>query len=117
MYHVTAPGPQHQAATLEWEVVDLLLSDERVVQEMFEDIVTAEWPPTPEAPTGNSAGARGSTAGAEKAETPAGSAGLTRPGRTRRPGTDGWSRERSPPKHQQHAQPSCMDPMEVMPHT
>jgi hypothetical protein len=49
MHQITAPGSQDQAATLEWEVVDLLLSDNRVVQEMFEGIVTAEWPPTPDA--------------------------------------------------------------------
>jgi hypothetical protein len=99
MLHVTVPSPQHVPATLEWEVVDLLLSDERFVQEMFEDIVTAEWPPTPEAPVRNPPCARGNTAGVEKPEPPASSVDLpARQHRLHRPGTDGWARERSPPK-------------------
>lgn len=100
MLHVTTPGLQHQTASLEWEVVDLLLSDERFVQEIFEDIVTAEWPPTPDVPVRNPPGAKGGTAGVEKPEPPARS--VDRPAsqrRLHRPGADGWARERSPPKH------------------
>ena len=98
MLHVAATGPRHQPDTLEWAVVDLLLSDERFVQEMFEDIVTAEWPPTPDAPVRNTPGARGSTAGVEKPGPPARSAGPIPQRRLHRPGSDTWARERSPPK-------------------
>jgi len=100
MIQVTAPDSQHRASTLEWEVVDLLLSDERVVQEMFEDIVTAEWPPTPHAPVTHPPGARAGAAGAEKSGPPATGAGPTCQRRDHRPSTDGRDRERSPPKHQ-----------------
>ena len=98
MIDVTGPGPQHQVAILEWEIVDLLLSDEQLVQEMFEDIVTAAWPPTPEAPVMNPPGAKGNTAGAEKPDPPVGSRGLIRQRGAHRPRADGWARERSPPK-------------------
>jgi len=99
MIHVIAPGSQDQAATLEREVVDLLLSDEHFVQEMFEDIVTAEWPPEPVAPVGNPPGGLGGTAGAEIPGPPAASSASTQRCRLHSPGTDGWGRERSPPKN------------------
>ena len=97
MLSVAEPDTQQQYATLDWEVVDLLLSDDSVVQDMFEDIVTAEWPPTPHAPVSNPPGATGSTAGAEKLGPSASSTRLSPKYRIHRPGTDGWARERSPP--------------------
>jgi len=87
-----------QLTTHEWEVVDLLLSDERVVQEMFQEIVTAEWPPTPDAPAMNRPGAGDGTAGAEIPGPPARTLEAGRQRWGQRPGTDGWARERSPPK-------------------
>jgi hypothetical protein len=115
MIHVTVPGSQDQAATLEWEVLDLLLSDERLVQEMFEDIVTAEWPPYPVAPIRNPPGTPGGTAGTEMPEPPAPSAALTQRCRLHCPRTDGWGRERSPPNLRHRGSTVCRKPMEVMP--
>jgi hypothetical protein len=97
MLPVVTPGLQYQPSTLEWEVVDLLLSDERTVREMFEDIVTTEWPPTTDAPVTNPPGARGTTAGAEKPAHSRSGAGPARQPGLHLPGTDGWARERSPP--------------------
>lgn len=97
MTSVAAPDLQHQSALLDWEVVDLMLSDDSAVLEMFEDIVTAERPPTPDAPTTDPPGATGSTAGADKLEPMPGRPRLTPQYRIHRPGTDGWARERSPP--------------------
>jgi hypothetical protein len=97
MTSVAAPITQHHCAPLEWEFVDLLLSDDSAVEEMFEDIVAAEWPPTPDAPTIDPPGATGSTAGADKLEPMPGHPRLTPQHRIHRPGTDGWARERSPP--------------------
>jgi hypothetical protein len=115
MLHVATLGPQHQPGILEWEIVDLLLSDEGFVQEMFEDIVTAEWPPTPDAPRRNPPGARGSTAGVEKPGPPATSAGPLRQRRLHHPGTDGLARERSPPEIPQRHQTVPHGTTEVMP--
>ena len=97
MIHMTAPVSQDQAVTLEWEVVDLLLSDERLLQEMFEDIVAAEWPPNPVAPLRKPPGDLGGTAGAEIPGPPAVSFAPTQQCRFHCLGTDGWARERSPP--------------------
>jgi hypothetical protein len=97
MIDVTATASERQVPTAEWEIVDLLLSDEQLVNEMFEDIVTAAWPPTPTAPPTNPPGARGGTVGAEKPEPPAGTAGPIPRHRVHHPGTEGRVRERSPP--------------------
>jgi hypothetical protein len=89
---------QPQTAVLEWEVVDLLLSDDRLVGEMFEDIIATEWPPIPDAPSVNPPDIGAGPSGGDQL-------GPSRPGarsasqhRAHRPGTDGWARERSPPK-------------------
>ena len=66
MFDVIRNSPGQQPAVLEWEVVDLLLSDEEFVWLTFQDIVAAEWPSTPGALSGNPPGASGSTTGAEK---------------------------------------------------
>ena len=97
MLALAAPHTQPEPATADWEVIDLLLSDERFVQELFEDIVNHEWPTAPHAPTRNPPGAGGSTAGAEKPEPSSLGARLIPQYQIHRPGTGGWARERSPP--------------------
>jgi hypothetical protein len=106
MLDVTAPETRY--ATVEWEVIDLLLSDERFVQEAFEEIVAIEWPRTPDTPGTNPPGAAGSTAGAGNSGCFPGGRRLTTQCR-HRPGASGWARERSPPKRPivSHIQPAC----------
>ncbi len=96
MTSVAAHNIQHQCVTLEWEIVDLLLSDDSAVEEMFEDIVATEWPPTPVAPIIDPPGAPGSTAGADKLEPGPSRPRLIPQYRIHRPGAGGWARERSP---------------------
>jgi len=98
--NVITPGPEQPPAVLEWAVVDLLLGDEEFVREMFEAIVTAEWPSTAEAPPKNPPAVSGGTEGAGKpAPSPNSSTEFTAQRRRQGPGTDGWARERSPPGH------------------
>jgi hypothetical protein len=98
MLHVTAPGLEQWSASLEREAMDLLLSDESLVQEIFEDIVTAEWPPAPDAPAGNPPGVAGGPGWVERPRPFAGrTLGSGPQCRAQRPGISGWARERSPP--------------------
>jgi hypothetical protein len=98
MRRITEPPLEQHPSTLDWEVVDLLLSDDRVVQEMFEEIVTAEWLPAPPVPAQPPRGATGSgdVNPEHRSEDGYRASGHRRTGR---PGTDGWARERSPPYH------------------
>jgi hypothetical protein len=88
-----------QGTVREWEVVDLLLSDDRVVQHMFEAIVAAEWAPAPGPPTPTPVGAMSIPADTSDFGSTVRRAVRARSQPPNRPGTDGWARERSPPKN------------------
>jgi len=116
MLAVITPDSQFQPFAGDRAVVDLMLSDERFVHEMFEEIVTAEWPPTPDAPVKNPPSAPGTTSGAGPPGLPPSSIDSARQPRLHRPGTDGWARERSPPTRRAgQPSPAHRQLTEVMP--
>jgi hypothetical protein len=102
MLPATTPPPQHRTTGPQWEAVDLLLSDDLVVREMFEHIVEAEWPPAPQAPSPSPPGATGIVGGVEASRPGAQRTGTTPRRRHHHEETERWARERSPPTHPQH---------------
>jgi hypothetical protein len=74
-----------------------MLEDEQYVQEMFEQIVAAQWPPTPQAPARIPPGDRGIAVAADRPGPLLHRARPIAQRRLHRPGTERWARERSPP--------------------
>ena len=97
MVHATTPAPQHRTTGLEWEAVDLLLNDDLLVRELFEQIVEAEWPPAPQVPSVHPPEETDSVGGVEASGPPAHRTRPTALRRHRHVGADRWARERSPP--------------------
>ena len=89
----------------QWRAIDdaqltpaLHADDPRWIRDEFDAIIAAEWPaPTTNPPRLNVAVAE-DPAGARDKRTAGNAASAVLPWRSRGPGTDGWARERSPPR-------------------
>src|ERR1700750_2788438 len=93
----TTPGTSDSTRTVDEQFLDLICSDEDLLQAEFEAIIAAEWPSPPTTTPRPAPAAERPPSGAHRAAAALGARPVTRP---RHPGIGEWARQRSPPPRQ-----------------